>query len=164
MELKIDVKKLEKSRLPLQEFVYLQVLVEEIEYDFQWDDLLHHHFQMLERLQEDMYIKIIQGVVYPRQKAIDLFNIVDKDITFEEFWDKYHNTTEKPKTDKVPAEKHWNRLSKTKKRRAYDMIVPYFNSLDNPKYCKKARTYLADRNFEDEFVKETNEDPFTIKA
>ena len=164
MEFTIDVKKLEKSRLPLQEFVYLQALVEEIEYDFQFEDIFDNFLEMVIHLQDQAYIKVIGNVVYPRQKAIDLFNIVDKDITFEEFWDKYHNTTEKPKTDKVPAEKHWNRLSKTKKKRAYDMIVPYFNSLDNPKYCKKARTYLADRNFEDEFVKETNEDPFTIKA
>lgn len=164
MIIPIDVKKLEKSNLSLQEFVYLQILVEDIEHDFQWEEIFQDYLQMLEVLEKDMYIKIIDGIIYPRQKAINVFNIADENVTFEQFWEKYHTTTGKPKTDRIPAEKHWNRLTKTKKKKAYDMIGAYFSSLDNPKYCKKARTYLADRNFEDEFVDENKDDPFTIKA
>ena len=36
-------------------------------------------------------------------------------------------------------------------QKAIDNIQPYWNSLRDKKYCKKARTYLADKNFNDEF-------------
>ncbi len=162
MELTIDVKKLENSGLSLEKFVLLQICVEELEIDL---DLISPLWLELEKeLQDAHYVKIIEENIYPRQKALDLFNKKDTTVTFEQFWEKYHSTTGKPKTDKVPAEKYWNRLTKTKKKKAYDMIIPYFESLDNPKYCKKARTYLADRNFEDEFEEVSTEDPFITKA
>lgn len=70
---------------------------------------------------------------------------------FNEFWDKYHLITGKQKTDKEPTLKHWNKLNDADRRKAIDNIENYTKSLSDKKYCKKARTYLADKNFNDEF-------------
>lgn len=163
MELILDLKKLEKSNLSLKKFVYLQTLVDEIEID---TDFLDIYREDIEDLQRNLYIKVVDDDVFLRQKALDLFNIKQQDITFKEFWDKYHEITGKPKTDRSPAEKYFRRLTKRQKKQALDMIEPYFNSFSNPKYCKKARTYLDHKNFQDEYLTEHSEgdDPFLQKA
>lgn len=78
-------------------------------------------------------------------------NVNDIKKEFNIFWNKYHLITNKQKTDKEPAFKHWNKLNKEDKIKAIENIQLYYNSLKDTKYCKKARTYLADKNFNDEF-------------
>ena len=56
-----------------------------------------------------------------------------------------------PKSDKEAAIKKWNQLKKGEKDKAVQMIEAYYNHLPDKKYCKKARTYLNDKNFNDEF-------------
>ena len=53
----------------------------------------------------------------------------------------------------MPTQKYWNKLKSGEKIRAINNIQPYFDSLNDKKYCKKARTYLSDKNFNDEFKK-----------
>src|SRR5574344_380271 len=107
---------------------------------------------VLESLQNKLYIKI-QGEEFEelicRKEAELLFS--EKGITFEEFWDLYHTITNLPKTDNKPARSKWNRLTKSKKKLAIDNIRAYYDSLSDKRYCKKARTYLEDENFMDEF-------------
>jgi hypothetical protein len=67
------------------------------------------------------------------------------------FWDTYHQITGMTKTDKEASFKYWIKLSVADQQKAIDNIKPYFESLNDKKYCKKARTYLADKNFNDEF-------------
>lgn len=67
------------------------------------------------------------------------------------FWDSYHQITGLTKTDKEAAFKYWNKLKPDEQQKAIDNISAYYNSLNDKKYCKKARTYLADKNFNDEF-------------
>ena len=118
---------------------------------------------MLESLQNKLYIKI-QGEEFDelicREKAELLFS--EKGITFEEFWDLYHTITHLPKTDNKPARSKWNRLTKGKKKLAIDNIRAYYDSLSDKKYCKKARTYLEDENFMDEFKSRQDENDWTI--
>ena len=76
----------------------------------------------------------------------------EKKDTFILFWNQYHNITKLPKTDKDSACKYWNKLNIEEQRKAYLNIDSYFKSVENPKYCKKARTYLFDKNYNDEFV------------
>ncbi len=71
---------------------------------------------------------------------------------FEVFWDKYHSITKKTKTDKEPAYKYWEELSIDERAKAFSMIDKYYDSLTDNKYCKKARTYLSDKTFNDEFT------------
>lgn len=81
---------------------------------------------------------------------------VDTTSEFEDFWNKYHEITGIAKSDKEPARKHFRKLTKAERILAAENIKPYFESID-PKYCKKARTYLSDKNFNDEFKKRTTE-------
>ena len=75
-----------------------------------------------------------------------------KNDFFDLFWDQYHTITNLQKTDREAAMKYWAKLSPAEKGKAKDNIQPYFDSLDEKKYCKKARTYLGDKNFNDEFI------------
>jgi len=79
----------------------------------------------------------------------------DKDYkeTFNIFWDNFHTITKMLKSDKDAAFKKWKLLSKEEKQKALDNIKPYYLSLKDKKFCKKARTYLGDKNFNDEFKK-----------
>ncbi len=78
-----------------------------------------------------------------KDKNIDSFNL---------FWEKYHQITNMPKTDKKPAIRKWKQLNKTEKNKACENIEKFFNSIKDKSFCKKARTYLEDKNFNDEFV------------
>ncbi len=73
------------------------------------------------------------------------------DTDFNGFWGAYHDITGLPMSDKEAARRYWKALSGVQKNKAVESIYPYFNSLKDKKYCKKARTYLRDRNFNDEF-------------
>lgn len=75
----------------------------------------------------------------------------DGRIEFKDFWKAYHEISGKDKTDKIPAEKHWKKLSQKEKTLAIEKIKPYVKSINDKKYIKKARTYLSDKTFEDEF-------------
>ena len=87
-------------------------------------------------------------------------NVIKKE-QFIIFWDSYHSITKLKKSDKEPALKYWMKMTNQEIDNAIKNIKPYYDSLNDKKYCKKARTYLADKNFNDEFVKsysEPNED------
>nr|WP_297169391.1 hypothetical protein [uncultured Dysgonomonas sp.] len=72
-------------------------------------------------------------------------------ISFENFFDEYHKITKLKKSDKDAALKKWKQLNKSEQKKALDNIQNYYDSLSDKKYCKKARTYLNDKNFNDEF-------------
>lgn len=74
--------------------------------------------------------------------------------SFELFWDHYHLITKRKKEDKEPALKYWKKLKYEEMRKAYGSTKPYYNSLEDKKFCKKARTYLCDKSFNDEFKRE----------
>lgn len=78
--------------------------------------------------------------------------VKEEKILFDHFWDSYHEITKRTKTDKEAAQKYWKKLKEPEKEKAVEMIKPYFDSLSDTKYCKKARTYLADKNFNDEYT------------
>ena len=57
-----------------------------------------------------------------------------------------------PKTDKEAALKYWKQLDQTEQKKAVENIQSYYDCLRDKNYCKKARTYLDDKNFNDEFT------------
>lgn len=78
-----------------------------------------------------------------------------KDV-FIEFWDSYHSITKQSKTDRDPALKHWNKLSIEEMQKAIDSIQVYYDNIKDygkGKMPKKARTYLSDKNYNDEYNK-----------
>jgi hypothetical protein len=79
---------------------------------------------------------------------------VEDVFSFEDFWIKYHSITNQSKTDKEPALKYWNKLSNSDKQKAIDNIQLYYDNIKDygkGKMPKKARTYLSDKNFNDEY-------------
>jgi len=83
-------------------------------------------------------------------------------IQFDKFWNHYHEVTKLNKTDKESAFKYFKKLSLDEKRLAYKNAKPYFESLKDKKYCKKARTYLSDKNFNDEFTTEQDQSMYSV--
>lgn len=75
----------------------------------------------------------------------------DNSNAFELYWDEYHKQTGKSKTDKLPAQKIWEKLNEGEKQSAIDKIDEY-SKTNESKYLKKARTYLQDKSFNDEFI------------
>lgn len=76
---------------------------------------------------------------------------------FECFWEHWHSISKKPKTDKDAAKKYFLRLKIEEQRLAYMNARKFIEKeMQNKggRYLKKARTYLSDKNFNDEvFVK-----------
>lgn len=74
---------------------------------------------------------------------------------FSRFWETYHNLSGKPKTDRDATLKYWNKLNAVEQSMAIDNIPYYLKQVRDMygtlMYAKKARTYLADKNFNDEF-------------
>lgn len=77
--------------------------------------------------------------------------------SFSEFWDSYHEITGLKKTDMQPAQKYWKQLTKGEKEKALKNIQLYYDSLNDKKYCKKARTYLSAKSYNDEFASKENQ-------
>lgn len=74
-------------------------------------------------------------------------SVINKEFSL--FWDTYHSIITKSKTDKEPALKHWKKLNVADRDKAIENIEPYSKTNEHA-YLKKARTYLADRAFDDE--------------
>lgn len=74
---------------------------------------------------------------------------------FDLFWNKYHQITKKPKTDKNTATKEWKKLKKEEKNNAFENIQKFYDSVKDEKYgnkyCNKAWTYLSKKCFNNEF-------------
>jgi len=80
----------------------------------------------------------------------------DKEYSFDEFWEKYHEITKMDKSDKTPAKKYYDKLSEKEKELAISNIQIYYDNIKDygkGKFAKKARTYLSDKNFNDEYNK-----------
>lgn len=152
MELIIDLKLLKKSGLFLEEFVIMALInsgenIEEY----------HYSKHILQNLEDNMYIKLSENNWLLRGKGRELFES-KASVTFEEFWNHYHTVTYLAKTDRAAAEKYWKRLKPKEKELAIEKVQAYYNSLNDKKFCRKARTYLENKNFNDEFkVKEVKD-------
>ena len=83
---------------------------------------------------------------------------------FEKFFDSYHTICNIPRTDKEAAFKHWRKLNESEKRLAIEKIKAYYNSVQNKQYLKKSRTYLSDKNFNDEFGNNSSNNNVKLKA
>ena len=70
---------------------------------------------------------------------------------FEMFWIYWHKLSKQPKTDRHSALKHWKKLTIKEQRLAWQNAKPFIKQQSEIQYIKKARTYLSDRNFNDEF-------------
>ena len=120
-----------------------------------WSDRVNRNFELRAQLSEKRAIagrlgaiakqKLAKPSKEKKRKEKEIINNISS------FWDSYHSITGLRKTDLQAAQKYWDKLSDIERQKAIDNIKPYYDSLKDKKYCKKARTYLADKNFNDEF-------------
>ena len=152
MELVIDLDNLKKSNIFVEEYLYLQLINEGFNpLDFNWS-VGKAVITDLELLEQNLWIKKVEEGYILRDKGRQLFESSISTITFDEFWENYHRITGLPKTDKEAAKTKWKRLSNKERNKADENIQAYYDSLNNKKYCRKARTYLENKNFNDEFI------------
>lgn len=156
MEFRID-KYIESKLSPSSYFILYAIVHQDDEFLYHVRSFLELSLynKCLKELEVNLYIKLDKDNTWIlRKKALSLQAEISPEIEFDKFWDKYHEVTGQKKTDLQASLKHWKKLTKTEKQLAIDNIKPYFNSL--PVYStgrpiKKARTYLGDKNFNDEF-------------
>ena len=79
-----------------------------------------------------------------------------EDKSFDIFWEQFHEVTGKPKVDKERARKAWKKMNMTKRRLAYEKIIPYSKTNKDKDYLRKACYYLSDKLYEDELIDVTN--------
>ena len=152
MELVIDLDNLKKSNIFVEEYLYLQLINEGFNpLDFNWS-VGKAVITDLELLEQNLWIKKVEEGYILRDKGKQLFESSISTITFDEFWENYHRITGLPKTDKEAAKTKWKRLSNKERNKADENIQAYYDSLNDKKYCRKARTYLENKNFNDEFI------------
>ena len=152
MELVIDLDNLKKSNIFVEEYLYLQLINEGFNpLDFNWS-VGKAVITDLELLEQNLWIKKVEEGYILRDKGRQLFESSTSTITFDEFWENYHRITGLPKTDKEAAKTKWKRLSNKERNKADENIQAYYDSLNDKKYCRKARTYLENKNFNDEFI------------
>lgn len=149
--MEINLKKFKESGLFVEEFLYLCMINEgENILDYSWSAGSSVKVD-LELLEANLWIKSTEDGYVLREKGRKLFEDSKDLYTFDQFWDEYHRITKLPKSDKDAALKYWKRLKGKERVLAYENISNYYNSLNDKKYCRKARTYLDNKNFNDEF-------------
>lgn len=152
MELVIDLDNLKKSSIFAPEYIILQMISEGINpLDFDWGYGSSVDME-LHLLEQNLWIKKVDEGYILRDKGRQLFESSTSTITFDEFWENYHRITGLPKTDKEAAKTKWKRLSNKERNKADENIQAYYDNLNDKKYCRKARTYLENKNFNDEFI------------
>lgn len=72
-------------------------------------------------------------------------------VTFEVFWEKYHEVTQKPKINIGRARREWKKLSAHERSLSLKNIEEYYDNLPDTKYCMQASTYLSDKAFMNEY-------------
>jgi hypothetical protein len=159
----MDFKKLKESNLLVEEYIFLLMLYEKVEWN-KFSYLLSGEElqQMIENLEKTMYITNSEEGYVLRGKGRELFEVPDKGISFDEFWNNYHTITRLSKTDKEAAKTYWKRLTVKERFKANEMIQAYYDSLNNKIYCRKARTYLENKNFNDEYKQSETKSPYSL--
>lgn len=119
---------------------------------------------LLSKIQEEGIIKII-----PHQKGIFHIHINNYDFwtgcispeareekerkseVFDVFWDKYHETMQKPK-QYVARAREWDKLTKEEQQTAINHIEEVYYHTNDTRFIPLAATYLKDKAFLNEYI------------
>ena len=78
-----------------------------------------------------------------KKKESELFNL---------FWDKYHETMQKPKINVARAHREWDKLTKEEQKTAIDRIEDVYYHTNDIRFIPLASTYLKDKAFLNEYI------------
>jgi len=71
---------------------------------------------------------------------------------FDVFWDKYHETMQKPKQYVARAHREWDKLTKEEQQTAIDHIEEVYYHTNDTRFIPLAATYLKDKAFLNEYI------------
>lgn len=122
--------------------------------------------RFFQKIQEEGIIKII-----PHQKGIFHIHINNYDFwtgcispeareekkkekseVFDVFWDKYHETMQKPKQYVARARREWDKLTKEEQQTAINHIEEVYYHTNDTRFIPLAATYLKDKAFLNEYI------------
>lgn len=122
--------------------------------------------RFFQKLEEEGLIKII-----PHQKGIFHIRIVNYDFWtghispeareekkkeksefFDIFWNKYHETMQKPKQNVARVRREWDKLTKEEQQTAIDRIEEVYYHTNDTRFIPLASTYLKDKAFLNEYT------------
>lgn len=160
----MDFKEIKKSNLHIEEYIFLYMLYKEEDWnEYPWllDKISLQ--QMIHNLEQQLWIINGESGYMLRNKGLELFDSKDtQTVSFDIFWNVYHTVTHLAKTDKDATIKYWKKLKPKEKIKAIENVQLYYDSLNDKKFCRKARTYLENKNFNDEFKSRETNSPFTL--
>lgn len=70
---------------------------------------------------------------------------------FNDFWETYHEITERQKLNIGRAKREWNKLSAEERQLALNNINEYYFHLNDIRYCLQAANYLSNKAFANEY-------------
>ena len=76
----------------------------------------------------------------------------EKSEAFDVFWDKYHETMQKPKQYVARAHREWDKLTKEEQRTAINHIEEVYYHTNDTRFIPLAATYLKDKAFLNEYI------------
>lgn len=131
---------------------------------FKWSRTKTVHF--FQKIEEEGLIQII-----PHQRGIFHIRIVNYDFWtgsispeareekkkeqsefFDIFWNKYHETMQKPKVNVARARREWDKLAKEEQQTAIDRIEEVYYHTNDTRFIPLASTYLKDKAFLNEYT------------
>ena len=71
---------------------------------------------------------------------------------FNIFWNKYHETMQKPKVNVARARREWDKLAKEEQQTAIDRIEEVYYHTNDTRFIPLASTYLKDKAFLNEYT------------
>ena len=71
---------------------------------------------------------------------------------FDIFWNKYHETMQKPKVNVARARREWDKLAKEEQQTAIDRIEEVYYHTNDTRFIPLASTYLKDKAFLNEYT------------
>jgi len=146
IELNIDLLRKHENSITITEFLCLNLIYNEVNPE----EFCSIH--VINDLQNKLYIIKTNSGYELRDKGRGIVLSDDKRVVnFDQFFDKYHLVCKLRKTDKEAAKKHFKTLKNSEKLAAFNNIEKYYNSISDKRYVHKARTYLSNKLFNDEF-------------
>ena len=131
---------------------------------FQWSRSKTLRF--FQKIQEEGIIKIIphqKGIFHIHINNYDFWTgcispeareekMKEKSEVFDVFWDKYHETMQKPKQYVARARREWDKLTKEEQQTAIDHIEEVYYHTNDTRFIPLAATYLKDKAFLNEYI------------
>ncbi len=72
--------------------------------------------------------------------------------SFHVFWDRYHETVQKPKLNVARARREWDKLTPQEQQLAIDHIEEFYYHTNDTRFIPLASTYLKDKAFLNEYT------------